>query len=127
MGLFQRLALSLTLALAASTAVAQYYSGDHTFDGENKNQVSVSLTTGKNIITGPCVGNTVHYKHYFNNHWSVDGGINMQYTKGLYGIKAKGEYHLKLMSFHMFASGCSSILRCRGRFLKVRLRLIADF
>ena len=47
----------------------------------------------------------MHYKHYFNNHWSVDGGANLQYTKGLYGFKAKGEYHLKIKKFHMFASG----------------------
>ena len=85
-------------------AAAQYYSGDHTFDGENKNEASVSLMTGKNIIVGPCIGNTLHYKHYFNNHWSVDGGANLQYTKQLYGFKAKGEYHLKIKSFHMFAS-----------------------
>ncbi len=67
--------------MVMSTAMAQYYSGEHTFDGENKNEISLSLTTGKNIITGPCIGNTVHYKHYFNDHWSIDGGANMQYTR----------------------------------------------
>ena len=101
----QRLVITLLLSFAVCTAYGQYYSGDHTFDGEHKNEASVSLTTGKNIITGPCIGNTVHYKHYFNNHWSIDGGANLQYTKGLYGFKAKGEYHLKIKSFHMFASG----------------------
>ena len=105
MNVIRQTILALLFGLAATTAMAQYYSGDRTFDGENKNEVSLSLTTGKNIITGPCIGNTVHYKHYFNNHWSVDGGANLQYTKGLYGFKAKGEYHLKIMSFHMFASG----------------------
>ena len=100
----QRLILTVMLLFAASTALAQYYSGEHTFDGEHNNEVSLSVTTGKNIITGPCIGNTVHYKHYFNNHWSVDGGLNAQYTKQLYGFKAKGEYHFKVKSFHMFAS-----------------------
>ena len=100
-----RLAFTLLLTATALTAAGQYYSGDHAFDGEHKNEASVSLTTGKNVITGPCIGNTLHYKHYFNNHWSVDGGANLQYTKGLYGFKAKGEYHLKLKSFHIFASG----------------------
>ncbi len=100
----QRLFLAVMLVFAASTAMAQYYSGDHTFDGTNKNEASASLTTGDNIITGHCVGNTIHYKHYFNDHWSVDGGANLQYTKQLYGFKAKGEYHLKIRSFHMFAS-----------------------
>ena len=97
--------LCLVFSLTVSTAMAQYYSGIHTFDGEHRNEASVSVTTGKNIITGPCIGNTMHYKHYFNNHWSVDGGINLQYTKGLYGYKAKGEYHIQVQSFHIFASG----------------------
>ena len=101
----QRLLLSLLLlAFATGTALAQYYSGDHTYDGEHQNEASASVITGKNIITGPSIGNTVHYKHYFNNHWSVDGGLNAQYTKQLYGFKAKGEYHFKVKSFHMFAS-----------------------
>ena len=105
MHLLKRLSLSVLCCLAAISMQAQYYSGEHTFDGEHQNEASLSLTTGKNIITGPCIGNTVHYKHYFNNHWSIDGGANLQYTKGLYGFKAKGEYHLKIKSFHMFASG----------------------
>ena len=105
MKIFKRITLSCLLLLLAGPATAQYYSGERTFDGTNQNEVSASLTTGKNIITGPCIGNTFHYKHYFNNHWSVDGGMNLQYTKGLYGFKAKGEYHLKIRSFHMFASG----------------------
>ena len=101
----RRLILSLwLLAFATGTALAQYYSGDHTYDGEHQNEASASVITGKNIITGPSIGNTVHYKHYFNNHWSVDGGLNAQYTKQLYGFKAKGEYHFKVKSFHMFAS-----------------------
>ena len=100
----KRFILLWLFPMVMSTAMAQYYSGEHTFDGENKNEISLSLTTGKNIITGPCIGNTVHYKHYFNDHWSIDGGANMQYTKELYGFKAKGEYHLKVKSFHMFAS-----------------------
>ena len=104
-GPIQRLLLSMILSLAASTALAQYYSGDHTFDGEHKNEASASLTSGKNILIGPCIGNTVHYKHFFNNHWSVDGGVNMQYSKELYGVKAKGEYHIQVKSFHIFASG----------------------
>ncbi len=101
----RRLILSLwLLAFATGTALAQYYSGDHTYDGEHQNEASASVITGKNIITGPSIGNTMHYKHYFNNHWSVDGGLNAQYTKQLYGFKAKGEYHFKVKSFHMFAS-----------------------
>ena len=100
-----RLAFTLLLTATALTAAGQYYSGDHAFDGEHKNEASVSLTTGKNIITGPCIGNTLHYRHYFDSHWSVDGGVNLQYSKGLYGFKAKGQYHLKIKSFHMFASG----------------------
>ena len=100
----QRLVFSLLLAFTASTAVAQYYSGEHTYDGENKNEVSASLVTGKNIITNASIGNTFHYKHYFNDHWSVDGGLNTQFSKQLYGIKARGEYHLQVMAFHLFAS-----------------------
>ena len=100
----QRIVIAIILAFTASTALAQYYSGEHTFDGEHEHEASASVTVGKNIITGPCIGNTLHYKHYFNDHWSVDGGANLQYTKELYGIKAKGEYHFKVKSFHMFAS-----------------------
>ena len=96
--------LFFMLLFVASAAVAQYYSGEHTYDGEHKNEASASLTTGKNIITGPCIGNTLHYKHYFDEHWSLDGGMNVQYTKGFYGLKAKGEYHFKVKAFHMFAS-----------------------
>jgi hypothetical protein len=99
-----RLAFTLLLTATALTAAGQYYSGDHAFDGEHKNEASASLTTGKNILVGPCIGNTVHYKRYFNDHWSVDGGMNLQYTKELYGIKAKGEYHIKVKAFHIFAS-----------------------
>ncbi len=104
-GPIQRLLLSMVITLVAGTAQAQYYSGDHTFDGEHQNEASASLTSGKNILIGPCIGNTVHYKHFFNNHWSVDGGVNMQYSKELYGVKAKGEYHIQVKSFHIFASG----------------------
>ena len=104
-GSIQRLLLSMVITLVAGTAQAQYYSGDHTFDGKHKNEASASLTSGKNILIGPCIGNTVHYKHFFNNHWSVDGGVNMQYSKELYGVKAKGEYHIQVKSFHIFASG----------------------
>ena len=105
MRLIQRSVISLLLAFTASTALAQYYSGDHTYDGEHQNEASVSLITGKNIITGPCIGNNWHYKHYFNDHWSIDVGANTQYTKKLYGFKAKGEYHFKIQAFHLFASG----------------------
>ena len=73
---FQRLTFLLLLVFSVGTAMAQYYNGEHTFDGENKNETSVSVTIGKNIITGPCIGNTVHYKHYFNDHWSVDDTLN---------------------------------------------------
>ena len=104
MYILKRIILLFTFSLTMCTAVAQYYSGEHTFDGENKNEASVSLTTGRNIITGPCIGNTVHYKHYFNDHWSIDGGMNLQYSKQLYGVKAKGEYHIQVKSFHIFAS-----------------------
>ena len=104
-GFIQRFLMSMLLTLVAGTAQAQYYSGDHTFDGEHQNEASASLTSGKNILIGPCIGNTVHYKHFFNNHWSVDGGVNMQYSKELYGVKAKGEYHIQVKSFHIFASG----------------------
>ena len=101
---FQRLTFLLLLVFSVGTAMAQYYNGEHTFDGEHQNEASASLTTGKNILVGPCIGNTVHYKRFFNDHWSVDGGMNLQYTKQLYGVKAKGEYHIKVKSFHIFAS-----------------------
>ena len=68
---FNRLTLIFVFAIIANIATAQYYSGEHAFDGERHNEASASLTTGKNIITGPCIGNTLHYKHYFNNHWST--------------------------------------------------------
>ena len=84
------------LVFTADSVLAQYYSGDHTYDGVRKNEASASVTIGKNIITGPCIGNALHYKHYFNDHWSIDGGANIQYTKQLYNFKVK--------SFHMFAS-----------------------
>ena len=100
----KRIILTLLLTVAAGTAMAQYYSGEHTFDGEHKNEATVTLSSGRNIITGPCVGNTLHYKYYFNDHWSIDGGANLQYTKQTYGFKAKGEYHFQVKSFHMFAS-----------------------
>ena len=97
--------LSLLLVFTILPAWSQYYSGEHVFDGEHKNEASASLTTGNNIITGPCIGNSLHYKHYFNGHWSIDGGANLQYTKELYNFKIKGEYHFKVKSFNMFASG----------------------
>ena len=58
----KRLTVTLMLAVTTGTALAQYYSGEHTYDGENRNEASASVTTGKNIITGPCIGNTAHYK-----------------------------------------------------------------
>ena len=101
----QRALLSVICCLTVTSMQAQYYSGEHTFDSEHNNEVSASLTVGRNIITGTCIGNTWHYKHYFNSHWSIDAGANTQYTKELYGFKAKGEYHFQVKSFHMFASG----------------------
>ena len=99
-----RILASLLCCLAVNSALAQYYSGEHTFDGENKNEVSGSVVTGKNIITSASIGNTFHYKHFFNNRWSVDGGLNTQYSKQLYGVKVRGEYHFQVIGFHMFAS-----------------------
>ena len=104
MHLIQRIVFSLLFSLAFCSVWAQYYSGEHTYDGENKNEASASLTTGRNIITNASVGTTFHYKHYFNNHWSVDAGVNTQFSKQLYGIKACGEYHIQLKAFHLFAS-----------------------
>ena len=89
---------------AIGTASAQYYSGEHGFDGVNKNEASASLVTGRNIITDASIGTTFHYKHYFNDHWSVDAGLNTQFSKQLYGIKVRGEYHFQVMAFHLFAS-----------------------
>ena len=57
----QRIVIAIILAFTASTALAQYYSGEHTFDGEHEHEASASVTVGKNIITGPCIGNTLHY------------------------------------------------------------------
>ena len=100
----QRLALSCVLILMAGVASAQYYSGEHTFDGEHKNEVSGSVVTGKNIITSASIGTTFHYKHYFSHHWSLDAGVNTQFSKQLYGVKTRGEYHFQVMAFHLFAS-----------------------
>ena len=86
-----------------STAMAQYYSGTHAFDGVHRHEASASMVTGRNIITNASIGMTFHYKHYFNDHWSVDGGLNTQYSKQLYGIKARGEYHFPVKAFHLFA------------------------
>ena len=99
-----RVALLLLFGLAVCPAWAQYYSGEHTYDGENRNEASASMTTGRNIITNASIGTSFHYKHYFNNHWSVDGGVNTQFSKKLYGVKARGEYHFQLKAFHLFAS-----------------------
>ena len=104
MSIIHRIILCATLITTAATASAQYYSGEHTFDGEHRNEASASLTTGKNIITNASIGSTLHYKHYFNHHWSIDAGVNTQFTKQLYGVKAKGEYHFQLKAFHFFAS-----------------------
>ena len=104
MHLIKRLVFSLLCCLSFCSVWAQYYSGEHTYDGENKNEASASLTTGRNIITNASVGTTFHYKYYFNNHWSVDAGVNTQFSKQLYGIKARGEYHFQLKAFHIFAS-----------------------
>ena len=104
MSIIHRIIICATLITTAATSSAQYYSGEHTFDREHKNEASASLVTGKNIITNASIGNTFHYKHYFNDHWSVDGGLNTQFSKQLYGVKARGEYHFQVMAFHLFAS-----------------------
>ena len=104
MGLFKRFILSGALVLAEATATAQYYSGEHTFDGEHKNEVSATLVTGRNIITNASIGTKFHYKHFFNDHWSMDAGLNTQFSKQLYGVKARGEYHFQILDFHLFAS-----------------------
>ena len=99
-----RLVFLLLFCLAACPAWSQYYSGDHTYDGENKNEVSATLVTGRNIITNATIGTKFHYKHYFDKHWSIDAGLNTHFSKQLYGIKAHGEYHFRVKAFHMFAS-----------------------
>lgn len=104
MHIIPRLTILLLLAATATTAVGQYYSGEHTFDGINKNEASMSVTTGRNIITSASIGTTFHYKHFFNNHWSVDAGLNTQFSKQLYGVKTRGEYHIQVKKFHLFAS-----------------------
>ena len=104
MKVFKHLILCMALSMTAGTATAQYYSGEHTYDGENRNEVSATIVTGRNIITNASMGTKFHYKHYFDKHWSIDGGLNTQFTKQLYGIKARGEYHFQVEAFHMFAS-----------------------
>ena len=44
----KRLTVTLMLAVTTGTALAQYYSGEHTYDGENRNEASASVTTGLN-------------------------------------------------------------------------------
>ena len=49
MRLFKLLFVFGMLIMSTEAATAQHYSGEHTFDGENKNEVSATLATGRNI------------------------------------------------------------------------------
>lgn len=93
------------LCLAVMMAQAQVYCGEHKYDGKHKNEVSGYLQGGKNIVTGTFVGPTAFYTHHFTDRVSVEGGVDVPFGKGKFGLSAKGTYRLPVSYFNFYFSG----------------------
>ena len=98
------IALSLLLMLPLLVS-AQSYCGEHKFDGVHKNEVTGYLVGGKNVVTGWFLGPTVSYKRHLTDRWSVEGNMQAQFGKQLYGIYVQGSYCLPVSFFNFNFNG----------------------
>lgn len=81
------------------------FCGEHKYDGEHKNEVSGYIQAGKNIVTDRYIGPAVMYKHHFTDRISAEGGVDLPFGKGKYGLSAKGTYRLPVSYFNFYFSG----------------------
>ncbi len=96
------LCMAATLCLPAT---AQTFCGEHKYDGEHKNEVSGYIVGGRNVVTGVFGGMSASYKRHLTDRWSVEGDMQAQFGKQLYGAFVKGGYRLPWKYFNFYFDG----------------------
>lgn len=80
------------------------FCGEHKYDGEHQNEISGYLQAGNNIVTGKYIGPAAIYTHHFTDRISAEGGVDIPFGKGKYGLSAKGIYRLPVSYFNLYFS-----------------------
>ncbi len=98
--------LLLCMAIACCLpATAQVFCGEHKFDGEHKNEVSGYVVGGRNVVTGLFGGMSASYKRHLTDRWAIEGDMQAQFGKQLYGAFVKGGYRLPWKYFNFYFNG----------------------
>lgn len=80
------------------------FCGEHKYDGAHKNELSAYIQAGNNIVTDKFIGPSVTYTRHFTNRISAEGGLDIPFGKGKYGVSAKGIYRLPVSYFNFYFS-----------------------
>ena len=97
--------LLLSLSTWQSGVLAQVYCGEHTYDGEHKNEVEGYLQGGRNSVYKFFLGPVVSYKRHITERVYVSGAVDMPFGKSRYGVYAQGGYRLPIGKFNVYANG----------------------
>ncbi len=100
------LKMIVLLCLLPLTAMAQIpvFCGEHKYDGEHQNEISGYLQAGNNIVTDKFIGPSAIYTHHFTDRISAEGGVDIPFGKGKYGVSAKGIYRLPVSYLNLYFS-----------------------
>lgn len=94
----------LCLFPVSMMAQVPVFCGEHKYDGEHQNEISGYLQAGNNIVTGKYIGPAAIYTHHFTDRISAEGGVDIPFGKGKYGLSAKGIYRLPVSYFNLYFS-----------------------
>lgn len=97
---FCLLMASLVTSFTSNAQIA--YLGREFYCDSLKNEVSGFMQLGNNSITGNFGGVTGMYKHHFTRRWSLEGAVNVQFMKELYGFYAQGCYRIPVNRANLF-------------------------
>ena len=101
-----KLIIILGLLLGTSTAQAQFaFNGQHSYDGEHKNELAGYVMGGTNVVCGGFGGLEVSYRRHFDDHWHAGADAQAQFGKQLYSADVQGGYHLKFGWSDFFLDG----------------------
>ncbi len=77
-----KLIIILGLLLGTSTAQAQVsFNGQHSYDGEHKNELAGYVMGGTNVVCGGFGGMEVSYRRHFDDHWHAGVDAQAQFGK----------------------------------------------
>ena len=93
-----RLIIILELLLGTSIAQAQVaFNGQHSYDGEHKNELAGYVMGGTNVVCGGFGGLEVSYRRHFDDHWHAGVDAQAQFGKQLYSVDVQVDTILSLV------------------------------